>query len=73
MFLLSQTEIHLPPTHWAIAFTFLEEGDFFRSTVKTTPTFETSSEKYGFLNRMIVVGEGIRRPSNVEMVFYLVE
>ncbi|KAF0994137.1 hypothetical protein BJQ97_00779 [Geobacillus sp. TFV-3] len=24
------TEIHLPPTHWAVPFTFLEAGDFFR-------------------------------------------
>ena len=40
---------------------------------KTTPTFETSGSKYDFLNRMIVVGEGVRRPSNVEMAFYVVE
>lgn len=40
---------------------------------KTTPTFETSGAKYDFLNRMIVVGEGVRRPSNVEMAFYVVE
>ncbi|HZH58809.1 MAG TPA: DUF3237 domain-containing protein [Metabacillus sp.] len=39
---------------------------------KTTPTFETSSEKYSFLNRMIFIGEGIRRPNEVQISFYQV-
>lgn len=37
---------------------------------KTTPVFETDSEKYAFLNRMIFIGEGIRRPFDVEIKFY---
>ena len=30
---------------------------------RTTPTFETASEKYGWLNRVVAVGVGDRRPS----------
>ena len=37
---------------------------------KTTPVFETGSKKYDFLNKMIFVGKGIRRPSEVEIRFY---
>jgi hypothetical protein len=37
---------------------------------KTTPVFETDSEKYVFLNRMIFIGEGFRRPFDVEIKFY---
>ena len=43
------------------------EGSYY---FKTTPVFETGSEKYDFLNKMIFVGEGIRRPSEVEIRFY---
>jgi len=39
---------------------------------KTTPSFETSSEKYSYLNRMIFIGEGIRRPNDVQISFYQV-
>ncbi|CAH0240094.1 DUF3237 domain-containing protein [Peribacillus sp. Bi134] len=39
---------------------------------KTAPLFETGSEEYAFLNRNIFVGEGIRRPSDVQMKFYQV-
>jgi hypothetical protein len=36
---------------------------------KTTPVFETGSEKYSFLNRMIFIGEGLRKPNEVEIKF----
>ncbi|MED3690741.1 DUF3237 domain-containing protein [Peribacillus butanolivorans] len=39
---------------------------------KTSPLFETGSEEYAFLNRNIFVGEGFRRPSDVQMKFYQV-
>ena len=39
---------------------------------RTTPTFETSSDRYAFLNKMIIIGEGIRRPNDVEISFYQV-
>ncbi|MCM3160634.1 DUF3237 domain-containing protein [Metabacillus litoralis] len=40
---------------------------------KTTPTFETSSEKYSYLNRMIYIGEGLRGPNDVQISFYQVD
>ncbi|WP_223881792.1 DUF3237 domain-containing protein [Niallia endozanthoxylica] len=40
---------------------------------KTSPVFETGSNKYDFLNKMIFIGEGIRKPSEVQIVFYQVE
>ncbi|MFS0576278.1 DUF3237 domain-containing protein [Sporosarcina sp. 179-K 3D1 HS] len=36
---------------------------------KTTPVFETASETYQYLNRTIYVGNGIRRPTEVEITF----
>ncbi|HWK22321.1 MAG TPA: DUF3237 family protein [Ureibacillus sp.] len=39
---------------------------------KTTPTFETSSDKYSYLNKMIIIGEGIRKPNEVQISFYQV-
>lgn len=40
---------------------------------KTSPVFETGSKKYDFLNKMIFIGEGIRKPSDVQIRFYQVE
>ncbi len=40
---------------------------------KTNPVFETGSNKYDFLNKMIFIGEGIRKPSEVQIRFYQVE
>lgn len=40
---------------------------------KTSPVFETGSKKYDFLNKMIFIGEGIRKPSEVQIRFYQVE
>ena len=43
------------------------EGSYY---FKTSPSFETGNEKYNFLNRTIIVGEGIRRPSEIQVTFY---
>ncbi|MED3717865.1 DUF3237 domain-containing protein [Geobacillus thermodenitrificans] len=37
---------------------------------KTTPVFEVSNGHYDFLNKMIFIGEGIRKPTKVEIAFY---
>ncbi|ADU93864.1 DUF3237 domain-containing protein [Geobacillus sp. G4] len=37
---------------------------------KTTPIFEVQSGRYDFLNKMVFVGEGIRKPTEVEITFY---
>lgn len=37
---------------------------------KTTPVFETGNKKYDFLNKMIFVGKGIRKPNQVEIAVY---
>jgi hypothetical protein len=37
---------------------------------KTSPVFEVGNKKYDFLNKMIFVGEGIRKPSEVQVAFY---
>ncbi len=40
---------------------------------KTSPVFETGSKRYDFLNKMIFIGKGIRKPSEVQIRFYQVE
>ncbi|PLS18628.1 DUF3237 domain-containing protein [Bacillus sp. M6-12] len=45
------------------------EGPYY---FKTVPSFETGSKKNAFLNRNIFVGEGLRRPSQVQIQFYQV-
>ncbi len=37
---------------------------------KTTPIFEVKSGQYDFLNKMVFVGKGIRKPTEVEIMFY---
>ena len=39
---------------------------------RTTPVFETGSEKYGWLNRTVAVGVGKRTPTAVEYTVYAV-
>ncbi|WP_255396858.1 DUF3237 domain-containing protein [Geobacillus sp. 46C-IIa] len=39
---------------------------------KTSPIFEVRSGRYDFLNKMMFVGEGIRKPTEVEVAFYQV-
>ncbi|NNU82823.1 DUF3237 domain-containing protein [Geobacillus sp. BMUD] len=39
---------------------------------KTTPTFEVRNSRYDFLNRMVFIGEGIRKPVEVQVAFYQV-
>jgi hypothetical protein len=39
---------------------------------RTTPVFETGSEKYGWLNRTVAVGVGRRTPTAVEYTVYTV-
>jgi len=39
---------------------------------RTTPVFETGSEKYGWLNRIVAVGVGKRKPTAVEYTVYTV-
>lgn len=39
---------------------------------KTSPVFETGSEKYDYLNKMIFIGEGIRKPSYVKIEVFQV-
>jgi hypothetical protein len=38
--------------------------------MRTTPSFETSHARYAWLNRMVCVGTGARRPSSVELAFF---
>ncbi|MGE0875716.1 MAG: DUF3237 domain-containing protein [Burkholderiales bacterium] len=38
--------------------------------MRTTPLFETSAARYAWLNRIICVGSGARRPAGVELDFY---
>jgi len=38
--------------------------------MRTTPLFETSDARYAWLNRIICVGSGARRPAGVEIDFY---
>ncbi len=46
------------------------EGSYY---FKTVPVFEVESgSTYDFLNRTIVIGHGVRNPSDVEMTFYQV-
>lgn len=40
---------------------------------RTTPIFETASEKYDWLNRRIFVSKGIRLPNGVNYSIYTVE
>lgn len=37
---------------------------------KTSPVFEVSNKNYDFLNRMMFIGEGVRKPTKVEVTFY---
>jgi Protein of unknown function (DUF3237) len=39
---------------------------------RTTPVFETGSEKYGWLNRIVAVGVGRRKPIVIEYTVYAV-
>jgi hypothetical protein len=39
---------------------------------RTTPVFETGSEKYGWLNRIVAVGVGTRKPAVIEYRVYAV-
>ncbi|MGE3679694.1 MAG: DUF3237 domain-containing protein [Burkholderiales bacterium] len=38
--------------------------------MRTTPLFKTSAARYAWLNRIICVGSGARRPAGVELDFY---
>lgn len=38
--------------------------------MRTTPLFETSAARYAWLNRIICVASGARRPAGVELDFY---
>ena len=40
---------------------------------RTTPWFETSAPQYAWLNRIICIGTGARRPAAVELDFYEVK
>jgi hypothetical protein len=48
----------------------VEEGSYY---FRCTPTFETGSEQYAFLNRMIYIGTGVRKPSSVEIRIFEVQ
>ena len=39
---------------------------------RTTPVFETGSEKYGWLNRIVAVGIGSRTPTGVAYAIYAI-
>jgi hypothetical protein len=39
---------------------------------RTTPVFETGSEKYGWLNRIVAVGIGTRLPTGVAQTVYAI-
>ncbi|HEV2055599.1 MAG TPA: DUF3237 domain-containing protein [Methylomirabilota bacterium] len=39
---------------------------------RTTPVFETGSEKYGWLNRIVTVGVGTRTPTGVGYIVYAI-
>ena len=41
--------------------------------MRSTPWFETSAPRYAWLNRMICVATGARRPASVELDFYEVK
>jgi len=41
--------------------------------MRTTPRFETSDERYAWLNRIVCVGTGARRAARVELQFYEVK
>jgi hypothetical protein len=41
--------------------------------MRTTPLFETGDARYAWLNRMICVGTGARRPSAVELEIFEVQ
>lgn len=41
--------------------------------MRTTPRFETSAERYRWLNGIICVGTGARRPAAVELEFFEVK
>ena len=38
--------------------------------MRTTPLFETGDERYAWLNRMVCVASGARRPAAVELVVF---
>jgi hypothetical protein len=39
---------------------------------RTTPVFEAGDERYGWLNRLVAVGSGLRTPDRVVVDFYSV-
>ena len=41
--------------------------------MRTTPLFETGDARYAWLNRMVCVGTGARRPNAVELEIYEVQ
>ena len=41
--------------------------------MRATPRFETSDERYAWLNRTVCVATGARRPASVELDFYEVK
>jgi hypothetical protein len=41
--------------------------------MRTTPWFETSAPAYAWLNRIVCVGTGARRPAGVELEFFEVK
>ncbi|MDA0225841.1 MAG: DUF3237 domain-containing protein [Proteobacteria bacterium] len=41
--------------------------------MRTTPSFETGDARYAWLNRMVCIGTGARRPAAVEIDFYEVK
>ncbi|MDD5169684.1 MAG: DUF3237 domain-containing protein [Syntrophales bacterium] len=49
-----------------------EEVDPSEIYFRTTPVFETGSEKYGWLNRIVAVGVGKRTPTAVEYTVYAI-
>lgn len=38
--------------------------------MRTAPRFETSDARYGWLNRIVCIGTGARRPAGVDIDFY---
>jgi len=40
--------------------------------LRTTPVFETASEKYSWLNRLVAVGVGTRTPTGLDYIVYAI-
>jgi hypothetical protein len=47
-------------------------GTFFALDFRTTPVFETSSEKYGWINRIVAVGVGKLSKNKVIYKIYMI-